>query len=111
MTGAAKSAPSVRDVVDFPMRPARWERFAELHFRAFQKYVPKPYAGRVSLISASTQPLTWLNDAERAWRHLTPEVDVYRAPGTHFSIVEEPNVRVLAEAIEEAMRRAGARGR
>jgi thioesterase domain-containing protein len=107
-TGAATAEPTVRDMVDFPSRPARWEHFAERHYQAFRRYTPARYAGRVSLLTARTQPLTWLNDAEREWRYLSRAVDVYPVSGTHYSIVREPNVQQLAAAIEEAVSRARA---
>ena len=94
---------TVRDVVDFPRRNALWERFAAAHFGAFKSYAPKPYPGRVSLFTAPTHPLTWLNDPAPLWRQLAEKVDVHPAAGTHFSIVKEPNVQVLALAIEKAM--------
>jgi thioesterase domain-containing protein len=108
MNGAAAAAPTVRDIVNFPDGPDRWERFVETHYAAFRRYTPSPYMGRVSLILAPTQPLTWLNDAERAWRQIASDVDPYVAAGTHFSIVREPNVRVLAQALSGLLHRTGA---
>jgi thioesterase domain-containing protein len=99
---------TVRDVVDFPRRTASWEHFAEIHFSAFKRYVPKSYAGRVSVFTAPTHPLTWLNDPAPIWRQLATTVDVYPVAGTHFSIVKEPNVGVLARAIATAFDRARA---
>jgi amino acid adenylation domain-containing protein len=113
--GTAETDPNVRDLVDFPARHSRWERFAERHFQALRRYVPAPYQGRVSLFSAQTQPLAWLNDADVTWRHLATGVDVYPVPGTHFSMVQEPNVKALAEAMSRALANAartdGASGR
>jgi thioesterase domain-containing protein len=105
--GRASSTPeNVRDVVNFPRQSPAWERFVELHFRAFKEYVPKPYPGRVSLFLAPTQGLTWVNNPVPIWRHLAHSVDVYQAAGTHFSIVREPNVQVLAAGITQAIEKA-----
>jgi amino acid adenylation domain-containing protein len=106
LSGAANKAPEIRDVVDFPDRPPRWERFADRHYRAFRLYTPSFYPGRVSLLLAPTRPLTWLNDAESAWRQIARDVDVRYAAGTHFSIVREPQVRVLAGILDDAIRQA-----
>jgi thioesterase domain-containing protein/acyl carrier protein len=104
--GGASAAKGFRDVIDFPRRAPAWEHFAETHFRAFREYVPKPYRGRVSVFTAPTHPLTWLNDPARVWRHLAQDVEVYPAAGTHFSIFHEPNVQVLAHRIGQAIEKA-----
>ena len=59
--------------------------------------------GRVSVFAAPTHPLLWLNDAAVAWQQIARDVDVYEVSGTHFSIVKEPHVRVLARAIAAAI--------
>lgn len=100
---------TVRDVVNFPERSGRWEQFVQAHFRAMRAYRATRYDDRVTLFRARTHPLTWLNDTEAAWRQIARDVDVHVASGTHFSIVREPNVRMLAEqmkiALAEATRR------
>ncbi len=102
------AAETIRDVIDFPRRAQSWEHFAEVHFKAFKQYVPAPYAGRVSVFTAPTHPLTWINDPIPAWRQLARAIDAYPAAGTHFSIVKEPNVRVLGRLIGEAIAKARA---
>lgn len=49
--------------------------------------------------------------ARYAWMEIAPEVDVVLFPGDHTtgynSIVQEPNVRALAQRLQEAMTASG----
>lgn len=65
-------------------------------YNALRRYVPKPYSGRVLLYQARTEPLHHLFEVDRAWRRIATEVQVVRVPGTHISLVEKPNVQVIA---------------
>jgi thioesterase domain-containing protein len=67
-----------------------------LYASLFQ-YVPRPYAGRVLVYMATTQPLYHLLGFEELWRQLAPEMEVVPVRGTHISIVVEPYVRAIAD--------------
>jgi thioesterase domain-containing protein len=43
--------------------------------------------------------------AERRWQKLTAEVHINRIAGDHFSILREPHVRALANALDLALDR------
>ena len=72
-----------------------------------EKYVPKAYPGRATMILARYQPLK--TDRVGPWKVLASGgLDVRVVPGFHAYIVEEPFVRVLAPVIEECLSREGA---
>ena len=39
-----------------------------------------------------------------------PDLDVIEVPGGHDSLVREPNVRILAEGLEDLLRRGSGEG-
>jgi thioesterase domain-containing protein len=45
------------------------------------------------------------NDELLGWRELAQSLEVYDVPGSHHDITREPNVRVLAEKMREALAR------
>jgi len=70
--------------------------FMRTLYTTFKNYVAKPYHGRVLLYQSRTEPLTHLFEVDRAWRGIAPNVDVVRVPGTHTSLIQPPNVEVIA---------------
>jgi len=67
-----------------------------------EKYVPKVYPGRATMILARYQPLRI--DRITPWKVLASGgLDVRVVPGFHAYIVEEPFVRVLAPVIEDCL--------
>jgi hypothetical protein len=75
---------------------------------AEENYVPtgKVYPGRITLFWAmnSTQDF---EDNRLGWRRLAAlGLDVYKIPGNHTTIREEPNVRILAERLKICIERA-----
>jgi amino acid adenylation domain-containing protein len=72
--------------------------------RAGQKYVPKIYPGKLTLFRASNQPLGIYPDPTLGWDGLAAGgLEIHEVPGHHGSIVAEPNVRVLAEKLNECI--------
>jgi amino acid adenylation domain-containing protein len=76
---------------------------------AIANYIPKPYTGRVMLF----QPLEhWISissgveSAEVALRKLVNgSIEVHPVSGDHHSILKEPNVSIVAKAIETYIRK------
>ncbi len=95
-----------------PVRAARRSVY-EANRRAASRYVPGPYAGRVTLLFAAER---WrrLNDGrlpadrELGWGRLCGEgVDVREVPGDHASMLEDgENVQALAEVLSACLREA-----
>jgi thioesterase domain-containing protein len=75
-------------------------------------YKPPPWSGRATLFRAREigSISLWTavkDDEEHGWsRYLLGGVDVQLCPGNHNTMCEEPNVRVLAAQLREALRRA-----
>ncbi|MCC6698260.1 MAG: amino acid adenylation domain-containing protein [Candidatus Hydrogenedentes bacterium] len=75
-----------------------WVSIALANMRAFKRYTPKPYNGRITLFlaerRANARPAV---DPSRGWSKLTTaEVDVHTLPGDHFSILRNTNAARFA---------------
>jgi thioesterase domain-containing protein len=46
------------------------------------------------------------NDPTRGWRELSPEIDLHIVPGNHGDMVQEPNVRELAQKLQASLAHA-----
>ncbi|MFL6332308.1 MAG: amino acid adenylation domain-containing protein, partial [Pyrinomonadaceae bacterium] len=61
-------------------------------------YAPKPYGGAVTLLRAGEGPPA--TDPQLGWgEFVNGAVELHEVPGNHYSILTEPNVRVLAERL------------
>ncbi|WGW04464.1 type I polyketide synthase [Tropicibacter oceani] len=89
-------------------------------YRAIASYTVKPWTGRVVLYRPPLQG-KWtvsggkLVNSERSyvlhdndWGETLPQIEVHEVPGDHDSMVLEPNVRVLASLMREAIEGAEA---
>jgi thioesterase domain-containing protein len=67
----------------------------------YQAYKPEPYAGQVTLFSATNRPWYVRWDMMENWANtLTGQLDIVSVPGNHMSMLEPPQVDLLAEKIE-----------
>jgi aspartate racemase len=90
----------IRDRLGMPTIPSEWGAFLEAHYESFMTYVPRPYPGRVALFKARTLPVTSLHESDLGWtRMAVGGVDVTVVPGSHETILRDPYVRALAEAL------------
>jgi thioesterase domain-containing protein len=85
-------------------------RVFSVNSEAVAGYRPGPYQGGVSLFRAAENASDGSRDLTRGWRELASGgVAVHDVPGTHYSIIREPGVRMLAErlaaCLDEAARR------
>ena len=82
----------------------RWMVVTRAHFQAGKAYVPGPYPGRIALFRSSENPAP---DLRLGWGSVVAgPVDVCVVPGTHTSILMEPNVQILAEKLSHCLREA-----
>ena len=88
-------------VVDAYWRPVR-----DAYRSALPRYVPEPYAGSVTMFLGAETPMGPPFDRRLAWRSLLNGADVHMVPGDHTNMLRDPNVRVLAEKLSEALRSA-----
>ena len=72
---------------------------------AAEKYVPRPYSGRVLLLRAASPH--FLFDAlgpSYGWDRLVHDgVEILRVPGTHETLVLEPNASTLVRVLKETL--------
>ena len=72
-------------------------------YTIFKNYVAKPYHGRVLLYQSRTEPLTHLFEVDRVWRGIASQVDVVRVPGNHTSLIQPPNVQLVAADLKRRL--------
>src|SRR5262249_40143172 len=78
--------------------PTALQNVKEANFLAAKDYVTKPYPGGVTLFLASEQTVE--GDQREVWSKLAlGGVKVHEIPGNHVTLIEEPNVHVLAERL------------
>jgi thioesterase domain-containing protein/acyl carrier protein len=78
---------------------------------ALVDYRPKPYPGKVTLFTAEHRDDSWApaQDPLLGWaEYALGGVEVHPIPCNHLELVLEPNVRHLAEALRECLKRADA---
>jgi len=74
-----------------PLR--RLLRVFKTNVRAFRRYRPQPYPGRITLF----RPGEAVSDPTLGWGALSPHpVEIETLPGDHVGILAEPHVRTLA---------------
>jgi thioesterase domain-containing protein len=79
---------------------------------AAKDYRPKPYPGTITLFRATKQPYGIYPDRTNGWGPLAiGGVVVHDSPGHHGAIIREPRTRVLAQRLNQCLRRAQENGR
>ncbi|CAN5828735.1 hypothetical protein BH23ACT10_BH23ACT10_17680 [soil metagenome] len=87
-----------------PSRALRQLRVAQAHEKAYARYDPPKYAGRVSLFVAERQPVGRTADPSLGWASLiTGPLDIYEVPGHRVGMLSEPRVEGVAEQMLRAM--------
>jgi amino acid adenylation domain-containing protein len=79
------------------------KRLFHHHVRLAGEYVLRPYPGQVTLFRPSNGPVAPPED--RGWGRVAAAVEVRSVPGQHHSMVKEPHVRALADALRECLPR------
>lgn len=94
------------ELIDMTKYPKDYVRYAETHWKAMSSYQPGHYDGRIHLFRARKQPLRSF-DPSLGWNTVAPgHVKILVIPGTHESMVQEPNVQILAAKLKEAIAEA-----
>jgi amino acid adenylation domain-containing protein len=99
----------VADVVEMSSWPENNRRIAQRHWNAVLQYRPKAYPGRITLFRSRFQsPFLGLGN-QMGWERVAlGGVDVVRVPGGHLSVLQSPNVEVLARRLRERLGRSRA---
>jgi thioesterase domain-containing protein len=71
---------------------------------AVQRYVPGPYDGKVILFESAERLMSGVQVAPRGWDEVvTGELQVFEAPGDHYSMMREPHVVELASLLRACL--------
>lgn len=94
----------VRDVVEMSNWPENNRRIAERHWRAVLEYRPRAYPGRITLFRSRFQsPFLGLGTLMGWDRVALGGVETVRVPGGHLTVLQPPNVEVLARRLAERL--------
>jgi thioesterase domain-containing protein len=97
---------ALNQILDLSTYPEGYVTYAETHWEALTHYHPQPYAGEITLFRAKKQGLS--NFAHTlSWDVLAGErVNVTVVPGTHESMLQEPNVQIVAAKLRDMLNAA-----
>jgi thioesterase domain-containing protein len=76
------------------------------HRAAASRYVMRYYDGRITLFSPFGRSLKDSDDRRAAWSHFANDVEIQEVTGDHKSMLDEPQVRILAKHLDEHLERA-----
>jgi thioesterase domain-containing protein len=110
---ASRSWPDQRadleDIFELDALPKDYVQTMEYHLKLLREYKPRPYSGPLTLYRARTQPLFRLSETELGWGAIVNGgIGVVQIPGNHSTIVSEPRVRLLADALRSAIEKVAA---
>jgi len=83
------------------------------NLKAMMDYRPQPYPGKATLLFAEEKPqfIEVARDPYLGWgAYVQGGVEVVRIPGDHVHMLQEPNVRIVAERLLERLEAAEAEG-
>jgi amino acid adenylation domain-containing protein len=71
------------------------------NLQAMHDYVPQMYGGDATLFRSRIQEIESTLDPDLGWAQLiTGQVEIIPIPGAHFSMLQEPNVRVVSKQLK-----------
>ncbi|MCH8029348.1 MAG: amino acid adenylation domain-containing protein [Candidatus Dadabacteria bacterium] len=83
-------------------------RVLQANFRALNDYQPKPYPGKVTLFNGSTKIAESPKDNTIGWGKLARGgIELYVIPGNHFTLLQYPQVQILAWRLKTCINRSG----
>jgi thioesterase domain-containing protein/acyl carrier protein len=104
-SGPASGREDAQVVFGLDRLPEQFRRTVEAHYQALRDYAPRAYPGRVTLFRARVRPLFRLHGRDLGWGALAGGgLEVVSVPGNHETMLKEPNVRALAEALLTRLR-------
>jgi thioesterase domain-containing protein len=96
--------PKTEDFFEIDKLNPRSQSLIPVLFDAYLRYLPEPYAGRVTLFRARTWPLVQAPRHDLDWGSVAAGgVDVTVIPGGHSTILTDPYVTPLAQAIRRKL--------
>jgi thioesterase domain-containing protein/NAD(P)-dependent dehydrogenase (short-subunit alcohol dehydrogenase family)/acyl carrier protein len=86
--------------------PQKLESIEEVNSHAASRYYPSVYPGKLTLFRSLDRTIQQGSDDFLGWgKFASGGVDVHHIPATHFNILQEPVVRVLAEKLQTCLER------
>ena len=80
-------------------------RVVKASYTAYDRYVPKPYDGPITLLRAQIQPLICSGDPEMGWRRVcSGDIDVVEITGNHATVEDSPHVDLIKDKITERLK-------
>jgi thioesterase domain-containing protein len=102
--GMSASRVEVERVFDVEGVAPAYRKILEDNLQLYRDYVPKPYAGRITLFRARSRPLLHSFERDLNWGELVAGgTEICDVPGNHFTVVNEPGMRVIAERLVEEL--------
>jgi amino acid adenylation domain-containing protein len=96
----------LEDIFELSKLSQNTVRIMQYHLKLLQDYQSLPYSGPLTLYRARTQPLFRLTKDDLGWRRIVSKgIEIVEIPGNHATIINEPNVRVLAKFIYAALKK------
>ena len=93
-------------ILDEGTLPRVLQRVRTANAIAERRYVPSHYPGRIHLFWCSELAIRAYQDTRMAWSEVAGEgLELHVVPGNHMSMVEEPNVHVLAATLRQCLER------
>ena len=85
----------------------RYENVLKANSIAERNYIVQPYPGRLTLFQAQIQSPRSRFDSQGGWGKIAlGGVELHQVPGSHIGLLEEPNVKVLAEKLKACLEKA-----
>src|ERR1700674_1681498 len=85
----------------------RLNDFRQVLFMAEKVYHPRDYDGDVAVFRCTEYRATAYEDRHGGWREFVGgSLEVHEVPGDHMGILDEPNVRTLAEKLSSCLKAA-----
>jgi amino acid adenylation domain-containing protein/FkbH-like protein len=95
------------EVIDVNHFPDSELKFWQIHLNALVAHVERPYKGSVTLLRTRGQPILCSFEEDFCWGKIAHGgVTVKHIPGSHENIFVEPNVKFLAEQMEQCLAEA-----
>ncbi len=102
--GMSASRVEVERVFDVEGVAPAYRKILEDNLQLYRDYVPGPYAGRITLFRALTRPLLHTFERDLNWGELVAGgVEICDVPGNHFTLVNEPGMRIIGERLAMAL--------
>jgi len=74
-----------------------------INLLAGTQYHPGPYEGKLTIFRSTIREISDGTDRALGWGGYSARTEVVELPSNHFNLLQEPNVRLLAEKLRSAM--------